>query len=611
MEIRVKTADPVVAYAAAELARCARAMDANAGGSLALGLFEDCGVRPGRSLPDRALDDALRVEVRSGSGHIAGANPRSVLLGVYRFLWELGCRWVRPGPAGEVIPRRDLEAASVSLDEAASYRHRVVCIEGAVSLSNVLDMIEWMPKVGFNGYYVQFREGYTFFDRWYSHEDNPRRRRKETLERSTAQEFTALIEKELARRGLLYHAVGHGWHAEAYGVPGLGWMDLGPLPQEFMDKLALVSGRRVVPWNVPMLAALCYSDPDVQARMVWCIADYAETRRNVDYLHVWLDDWMNNKCECERCRAKRPFDFYVQILNALDDELTRRGLGTKIVFLAYSDLLWPPAEDWFGRSERFTFMYANSREDYRRPLARVTGVEPVPFKLNGMTDAVKAVDQVAAFLQDWKRRFTGDSFVFEYYGGAETVALARVMWQDIRNLRDFSVNGMVSCQAQRVFFPTGLGMVVMGRTLWNSALDFDGMAADYFEAAYGPDGEACRQFVQEAQATGDTVGRALTNDTDGALRAARSFGTTLARFEPTIERNRAAASDPCRALSWRMMRVYADVLRMFIEYVEAKSAGRQQAAALVQTAARQYLFGVEDELQPYMEPMHFMRRFIP
>lgn len=61
MEIHVKTADPVVAYAAAELVRYARAMDANAGGSVALGLFEDCGVRPGRSLPDRGLLGATRT----------------------------------------------------------------------------------------------------------------------------------------------------------------------------------------------------------------------------------------------------------------------------------------------------------------------------------------------------------------------------------------------------------------------------------------------------------------------------------------------------------------------------------------------------------------------
>jgi len=249
MDICVKNGDPVVAYAAAELGRCVRAMTAGAdGSSVTLGLFAQCGLEP-PPLDDAYLDDAVHVRFSDGQGCIAGSNPRSVLLGVYRFLFELGCRWVRPGRSGEVIPQRSLKGASVSLDEAASYRHRVVCIEGAVSLANVLDVVDWLPKAGFNGFYMQFRDGYVFFDRWYSHDDNPTRQRSEPIERGMAREFTGIVEDEIALRGLLYHAVGHGWHAEAFGVPGIGWMEMHDLPDEFREKIALVAGRRNVLWQ--------------------------------------------------------------------------------------------------------------------------------------------------------------------------------------------------------------------------------------------------------------------------------------------------------------------------------------------------------------------------
>lgn len=97
----------------------------------------------------------------------------STLLAVYRYLHELGCRWVWPGADGEFIPHVDLAQTRVEVSEAASYRHRGICIEGAVSYEHVRDVIEWLPKVGFNAYFIQFREGFTFFDRWYSRKNNP------------------------------------------------------------------------------------------------------------------------------------------------------------------------------------------------------------------------------------------------------------------------------------------------------------------------------------------------------------------------------------------------------------------------------------------------------
>ncbi len=611
MGICVKTDDPVVAHAAAELGRCLRAMTGGETGeaTVMLGLYADCGLEA-PSVADPALDDAIHVRFERGEGRVAGTNPRSVLLGVYRLLRELGCRWVRPGPTGELIPRRSLKDVAISLDETASYRHRVVCIEGAVSLSNVLDVVDWLPKVGFNGFYMQFQDGYTFFDRWYSHQGHPHRERKEPIERGMAREFTRVIEGEIARRGLLYHAVGHGWHAEAFGVPGTGWMEMEDVSAEFKEKIALVAGRRTVLWGKPMLTALCYSDPEVQERMARCIADYAEVHRDVDYLHVWLDDSYNNKCECERCRTKRTFDFYVQILNTLDEELTRRELDTRVVFLAYADLLMPPLQEWFEDEGRFTFMYANGRNDYGQALEPVgEEVEPLSFELNRMPRrGLKSVEQVAARLQDWMERWEDDSFIFEYYGGAETVERARVVWQDVRNYRRFGLNGLVNCQALRVWFPTGLGMVTMGRTLWDTELEFEDIAADYFAAAYGPDGAACRKFLSETEQLTGEINRLLDAEEDAA-GAVEELEGLVEEFGPVLERNEAAEGDDlCRETSWRLMGLYVRIMREFTEYARARAAGHPAAMGMIGHPLREQLLEVEDEYQPYLEPRRALRR---
>jgi hypothetical protein len=419
VEIRIRNSNPAIAYAGAELGKYTDLMAAgSAKGVIELGLFEDCGVKQVPALQDRALDDAIVVDVKNGSGFIAGSNPRSVLQGVYRFLGELGCRWVRPGASGEIIPGVETEKMTVALDETASYRNRIICIEGAASVTNCIDIIDWMAKVGFNGFQMQFRDGYTFFDRWYSHEDNPELQRKEPIGREVAQEFTGLIERELGKRGLLYHAVGHGWHAEAFGVPAVGWMPNYNLPRDFLNHMALVKGQRTVNWERPTLTALCYSDPYVQKKMVDCIADYAQAHPNVDYLHVWLEDGDNSKCECDVCRQKRPADFYIQILNRLDQELKARKLDTRIVFIGYSDLLWTPLHERLKDNTRFTFLYANSRHDYSRALNPADkSVPPLPFRLNQMQPGCSDNEYVVSFLNDWERFFPGDRMIFEYYGG--------------------------------------------------------------------------------------------------------------------------------------------------------------------------------------------------
>ena len=64
-------------------------------------------------------------------------------------------------------------------------------------------------------------------------------------------------------------------------------------------------------------------------------------------------------------------------------------------------------------------------------------------------------------------------------------------------LHGVGLNGMMSCQNQRVFLPTGLGMTAMAAALWNENADFDTVAADYFRCAFGSDGSVMQQYMQD------------------------------------------------------------------------------------------------------------------
>jgi hypothetical protein len=561
------------------------------------------------------LDDEIHIDVQDGSGLIAGVNPRSVLLAVYRYLMELGCRWVRPGPDGEFVPRRPA-AMSVHLNERPAYRHRAVCIEGAVSLENVLHMVDWLPKVGLSGYFMQFREGFTFFDRWYRHENNPLKAPEPfTLEQARA--FTQQIVRELGKRGLIYHAVGHGWTTEAFDIPCLGW-EREPdrtWPPEFLRYAAEVNGQRAVHRDIASVTALCYSDPQVQERLVDEMVAYAEAHLEIDLLHVWLDDGFNNKCECARCREHRPADHYLAILNTLDARLTERDLPHRVVFLSYADMLWPPETARLTHPERFVFMFAPISRTYREPLRPSAPLSPPPpFELNRLQFPTD-INELLPFLYAWQGIFEGDSFIFDYHFWIHglysldpgQMALARLVSEDMKLLRSQGLNGMVSCQVQRVFFPTGLGMVAWARTLWDDSVDFGSLMTDYFASAFGQEGAQCEAYLLEMAELLDLELFQRKDAADALDVEARchSVFTLLDGFAPVIARN-LTLPHPCHARSWQYLSLHADITRQLTQVLLAKAGGEEAEFLNRLEGLKQFVCEHEDDVQPVLDVWAFV-----
>ncbi|MBR7182085.1 MAG: DUF4838 domain-containing protein, partial [Clostridia bacterium] len=284
---------------------------------------------------DKRLDDAILIDIKGGEGIITGSNPRAVLIAAYRLLRELGVAWIRPTDDGEIIPRYTVTDITVSIKEAASYRHRAICIEGATSYEHILNMLKWIPRQGMSGYFFQFPRPFTFFDRWYTHEANPLLP-DEGVSREDVNHIVDALREEVYKRGLINHAMGHGWTCEPFGFLADGWdkMDDADISDESRQYLALLDGKRSFFGGVPLNTNLCYSNPRVREIITTAIADYCKAHDEVEYLHFWLADACNNHCTCENC-TERPSDYFVMMLNELDERMTREGIDTKIVFLIY------------------------------------------------------------------------------------------------------------------------------------------------------------------------------------------------------------------------------------------------------------------------------------
>jgi len=467
-----------------------------------MGLCADLNILAPADLGD---DDWIYVRPDKGGTILSGSNPRSVLFAVYRFLREIGFRWIRPGRSGMIVPSLSTPFAPIApINERPSYRYRTICIEGACSFEHVRDLIDWQAKHGMNGYFIQFEYGASFFQRWYEHPDHPTLK-SEPFSMEQAREVAGKVIVEINKRGLSFERVGHGWTCEVLGLPAEGWekysKKLAPGKQKW---LAQIHNERQLFGGVPLNTNLCYSDPKVRAAMTKRIADYAAAHPEVDLLHFWLSDGSNNQCECANCQTARPSDFYVDMLNELDVRLTKANLPTRIVFLIYVDLLWPPQQSTLHNPDRFILMFAPITRSYAHSFsATPNSSERTTDYVRNQLQMPKSVNVNIEYLQQWQKLGARDGFDFDYhllwacYDDLNQYALAQVLHEDIRALEKVHLQGFNSCQNQRISFPHNLLMDVLAHTLWDKNRSFDDIARASFKDAYGEDGLTALAFFKE------------------------------------------------------------------------------------------------------------------
>ena len=445
--------------------------------------------------------DRIKIDVKGGSGVISGNNQCALLIAVYRFLQECGCRFLRPGKLGEYLPSLLLSEVCVSVDECADSKIRCMIIEGACSFENVLDMVDFCPKIGLNHYQLQFKNAGAFFERYYRHERNPLRSSENPSPEFIA-EGIKRIRAEIKKRGMALETMGHGWAVYPIGIEMDSWEQYsGSLDDKTKSYLALVDGKRELIDGAPFRTNLCYSNPEVVEKMVDYMIEYCRENPEVDLVHFALSDKINTQCECERCGGRRTSDHVVKILNRMDERMTEEGFNQKIGVCAYLDTIWPPLEEKLNNLDRFVFGIYPALHLYRDAIdpESIRAEEKYPFELNKNV-RVRDFAAVLSYMKSWQEAIPGAKFVIgEYHFMWEHCAdfgyhmISRILSRDIKTHKALGIDGMLSYQPQRCSVPTGLGLYTYGHTLWNHGADFDGLCEDYYRHAFGD----CWQVAME------------------------------------------------------------------------------------------------------------------
>lgn len=606
MKLIKTAAEGPVCYAAEEFIRLAAVVGgekaetvtvaampaAPAGGEILLGTLDELS-RPRDDLHDPFIEDIIDIDVARGTGIIAGSNPRSVLMAVYKYFWFAGCRWVRPGDDGEYLPRCGLQALCCAYRKKADYPFRGECCEGAISYEHMRDTVYWMPKVGMNMYMIEGLVPYTYMHKWYGHVGNGLLRRKgQVTDYAMLEGYIARLEQDIARTGVQLHNVGHGWMFEKLGVHhGSPAMEKAALKEADKQYLALVNGRRDLYGSSTFYTQFCYSNPAARKVLTDFVVEYLQKKPWVDFMHLWLADAANNHCECPECAKMIPSDFYVMLLNEIDEALTAAGIGARLVLILYVDLVRPPEKLRLKNPGRFVILAAIGGKYgvtyHREPLT-----EPVPpYERNRWKQPSNAL---RLYWYDGWKKLCGNipGIIYEYrfyrdqYCDLGQMQVARETYDDMRALRDIDFQGCMSDQTHRCYLPTALPMLVMAQTLFDRGTDFNAFAEDYFRSAFGEDGGLVRAWLEEVTAllhpsllrletAEESADAASDLETQGLALRGREAGTWVGDdglaadlekvpaladgFRPVIGAH-LHLENPVQARSWAYLAYYADIV---------------------------------------------------
>ena len=255
-KINVISVNETVVFAAEELKKYLRMMMPDSGNfnisfnteakdGIRLGLMQDFGLDVS-DVKDTKLDDIIYIDMEEKEGIIAGDNPRSVLLSVYDYLRENGCRWLLPGIDGEYIPMHD--TIPVKRRFVPSGRYRGWVSEGTEFQQSYLDAIDFAPKLGFNTFMIEFKYPNSYYKRYYEHMNNPHRT-PEPVGSNTFMQWKRQNEVEISKRGLQYHDMGHGFTYEPFGIATPdGWnADYEKqVTPEYREMIAMMNGERKI-----------------------------------------------------------------------------------------------------------------------------------------------------------------------------------------------------------------------------------------------------------------------------------------------------------------------------------------------------------------------------
>jgi hypothetical protein len=400
------------------------------------------------------------IQIRDHSIFLSGGSDRALLFAVYNFLHQLGCLWLAPELSyykghAEYIPRKTELYYESSRDIHAKPRltYRKLDVEEGRShtAENLKEIINWMPKLGFNTLMVPLDYGGWGKVKW----DNWRK----------------ALTPELKKRGLLIEVGGHGYQNFLNAA-----MEDSTLFKRHPDWFG--KNRNCQPTPDPY-SVFNTANPDAVQYLISQVLKYLQEHPEIDIFDFWPPDgarWADCK---ELVALGSPLDRQARLINQVDSAIRKMRPDIKLEMIAYQPVLDPPGTVSLNPDILVDFCPINQQFE------------------NQIFDSSSANNlKYATSLHRWRKTFAGDIGIYSYYRKYAWRSLPNLiphyMQRDLNWYAGLPVQGISSYAEPGDWLSYELNHFVLGHLAWNPAVNVDTLISIFCRGRYGPGWETAR-----------------------------------------------------------------------------------------------------------------------
>lgn len=400
---------------------------------------------------------------------LTGGSNRAVLYAVYDFLHRLGCQWLSPkfsfykGKA-EFIPHKSSLIYDVShnIQEQPVFAYRKLDVEEGRThnTQNLLQLIDWMPKLRFNTLMVPLDyggNGRVQWDKW----------RKE-------------LTPELKKRGLMIEVGGHGYQnfLNANMIVKSQTGEEVTLFQQHPDWFGKDKNCNPSPAEYLVFNT---SDQDAVNYFMDNILNYIREHPEIDIFDFWPPDGAH-WAECPAFSALGSSqDRQARLANQVDSAIKKIRPDMQLEIIAYARALLPPEN-------------VSLNEDI---LVDFCPIDQSFEKQINNPSAENNANYVHA-IRSWRKNFSGNISLYSYY--------RKYAWRSLPNIiphymqRDMQWYAKVPLQGISIYSEPGdwgtyeLNYYTLGHLAWNPNCYVDSLINQFYTIRFGSDWKAVKEI---------------------------------------------------------------------------------------------------------------------